>query len=549
MAENSRGQSTHTPSAGAALPEPSAGVFRTIFRASPESVSISRAADGVFLDVNEGFERLSGYRRDEVIGRSSLELGCWAEGSENRSRFVQQLRETGSIRDYEARWRHRDGRIQDCEISGEIVDHQGVQHLVLIVRDVTDKNRALAALRESEERYRHVFEASTDGISIRTMDGKLIAVNPAMCEMHGYSHEEYLSLPNERVIPPQMMPMWAEFKRTLQHQGHFRREVKSRHRDGHLIDFDLQGITIPYQGGTRMVTIARNITETKRAAEALAANERLLRTVLNASPNSIFVKDRDGRYLMVNEAMARRNGTTVEAMVGTRDTEYARKWLTTPEQVERFRRSEQDVIDSREPLFIPEEQYVFTDGTTGWFQTTKIPLTVNDNPNCLLGVAVDITRRKLAEIELRRLNEELAAERTTLNEKNIALSEVLKHMEEERQSYKHEICDSVEKLIMPVLTRLKGGGKQLGVKELAVLEDSIKAIVAKDIDRFTSNLDKLSSRELDVCELIRRGYSSKEIAEKLNISEHTVLKHRQAIRRKLQLANKDVNLAAYLRSR
>jgi PAS domain S-box-containing protein len=396
---------------------------------------------------------------------------------------------------------------------------------------------------------------------------------------------------------------------------------------------------------------------------------------------------------MVNEAMARRNGTSVEAMIGARDVEYGHRWLTTPEKIEHFRQSEQEVIDSQKPLFVPEEEFVFLDGSTGWFQTTKVPITVDGNPHCLLGVAVDITRhkeaereirssehrfrtliehttdaifcyeydppipvdlpidkqvrrlrsgtlvecndvcakaygaasakevvgkqlselfgtsdesiaslfremikggyrtidgegvqvledgthryflnnahgvvesgqlvrvwgtfrdvteQKLADRELRRLNEELVAERIALNEKNIALTEVLRHMEEEQQSYKHEICDSVEKLIMPVMTRLKRGGKQLAVKEVAALEDSLKAIVAKDIDRFRSNLDKLSSRELDICELIRGGRSSKEIAKELKISEHTVLKHRQAIRRKLQLANKDVNLAAYLRSR
>ncbi len=80
------------------------------------------------------------------------------------------------------------------------------------------------------------------------------------------------------------------------------------------------------------------------------------------------------------------------------------------------------------------------------------------------------------------------------------------------------------------------------------MEDAINSIIGKDIDSFTNNLAKLSPRERDVAELIKQGRSSKQIAQALNIDVLTVHKHRDSIRRKLQLKHKDLNLTSFLRS-
>ena len=82
-----------------------------------------------------------------------------------------------------------------------------------------------------------------------------------------------------------------------------------------------------------------------------------------------------------------------------------------------------------------------------------------------------------------------------------------------------------------------------------MLETTLTTIVGRDFDQFKSDLAKLTPRELDICEHIREGRSSKDIAALLNISSQTVHKHRQLIRRKLRISNKAVNLATYLRSR
>ena len=107
----------------------------------------------------------------------------------------------------------------------------------------------------------------------------------------------------------------------------------------------------------------------------------------------------------------------------------------------------------------------------------------------------------------------------------------------------------MEKLLKPINARIKKNDGSLRKKDIALLESGVNGIVDSDTDRYKDNLTKLTPRELDICDLIKKGYSSKEMAAFLNVSVQTVHKHRQVIRRKLQLNNQDVNLAAYLRLR
>ncbi|MCH7691256.1 MAG: PAS domain S-box protein [candidate division Zixibacteria bacterium] len=151
--------------------------------------------------------------------------------------------------------------------------------------------------------------------------------------------------------------------------------------------------------------------------------------------------------------------------------------------------------------------------------------------------------------DLREASEKLRAESQELTLKNIALNQVLIHLEKEKQNYKEQISESVESLLMPIVKKLKKRGGNLSPRDISLLENSLDSIVGKEIDVFRKNLVKLSPRELDICELIREGKSSKEISSVLNLSTLTIHKHRESIRSKLQLKNRSTSLSAYLRVR
>ncbi|SDB10071.1 PAS domain S-box-containing protein [Desulfonatronum thiosulfatophilum] len=146
----------------------------------------------------------------------------------------------------------------------------------------------------------------------------------------------------------------------------------------------------------------------RQLKEDIAAREQIehrlkeqsdhLRLVIDTVPNYIFAKDIDGRFLLANKAMADVFGLPPEDVVGKTDRDHS----PSDEMVEFFRKADLAVIESGRPLFIPEEKSLRKDGTVGWFQTIKIPYRhpESDRP-AILGVAVDITERKLIEEAVR----------------------------------------------------------------------------------------------------------------------------------------------------
>jgi two-component system, cell cycle sensor histidine kinase and response regulator CckA len=134
------------------------------------------------------------------------------------------------------------------------------------------------------------------------------------------------------------------------------------------------------------------------ATEALRRQRAFLRQVIDLNPNLIFAKDRDGRFTLVNQAVANIYGTTVEALIGKSDADFN----PNREQVEFFRRMDLAVMDSAEPSVIPEEVITDAAGRTHWLQTVKIPIVADDGSvDQILGVATDITDRKHTEQALR----------------------------------------------------------------------------------------------------------------------------------------------------
>jgi len=166
---------------------------------------------------------------------------------------------------------------------------------------------------------------------------------------------------------------------------------------------------------------------------------------------------------------------------------------------------------------------------------------------CILAVTRDVTQQKEQQKKLRELEETLRREQVDFVRKNVALNEVLQHIEQEKSIYRHEIATKMDGLLRPMLRKLQEQGR-LERRDVDLLERGLDETFGRDIDQFKNNMSKLTPRELDILEMIRTGRSSKQIAEALDLSSQTVHKHRQSIRRKLQIDHREINLATYLRS-
>jgi len=153
----------------------------------------------------------------------------------------------------------------------------------------------------------------------------------------------------------------------------------------------------------------RRITERTRE---LSEVNVFMRNVLDSNPNFIYVKDYDGRFTLVNDAVSKLYGTTVENLTGKFDSDFN----PNPEEIERFLRDDRRVMDTQTRL-VTEEQITDSEGASHWLKTVKLPLVSEDwQSRQVLGVSVDITQAKKSEREIRDLNAQLAQNLAELSE-------------------------------------------------------------------------------------------------------------------------------------
>jgi PAS domain S-box-containing protein len=172
-------------------------------------------------------------------------------------------------------------------------------------------------------------------------------------------------------------------------------------------------------------TLARSFDEMmenlKNKMADLDESQNLTRNIIDTDPAIIFVKDCDGRYLLVNKAMAGLFDTTCKDMLGKTNMDFLGSAISSSEQIDKFAGDDRKVILSQKPLFVKEEQFASPKGWSKWLQIYKIPITIKGNPKCVLGIGVDITERKKNQDETNSLNRELITATEKVETANIEL--------------------------------------------------------------------------------------------------------------------------------
>lgn len=275
--------------------------------------------------------------------------------------------------------------------------------------DITQRKQAEEALRESEERIS--LAANTAGLSLWMWDATRDEswVTPEGRRLFGWDESEPITL--ERFIrtlhPDDREPTREAVLRSLQNGGDYLAEFRVVLRGGAIrwvatrgrIEFDPNGRPL------RMRGVSIDITDRRRAEEALETERRFLRQVIDIDPNFIFAKNREGRFTLVNQAVADAYGTTVEDLIGKTDADFN----PNREEVEFFHRMDLEVIDTLKERFTAEERLTDAEGKIRWLQTVKRPILDTDGTaRQVLGASTDITQRKEAESELQRNRQELA---------------------------------------------------------------------------------------------------------------------------------------------
>lgn len=255
--------------------------FAAAFHNSADYLSIVRAADDRFIEVNDAFERMTGYARADVLGRTALDLNLWGE-PQRREGVLAEVFESGAVRDVATVLRRKDGELRRVVAAAALIDIGGEQGVMWTVRDVTEQAAAVEALRASEAKFAAAFRNSADHIVItRVADGVIVEVNDAFCRATGYTRETALGKTTLE-LGAWVEPARREEARRLviAHGTLSNFAFRQRRHDGSVMHCLLSATIVEIGGEKCILSAARDISERVAAEEASKLlNKRLQATV------------------------------------------------------------------------------------------------------------------------------------------------------------------------------------------------------------------------------------------------------------------------------
>jgi PAS domain S-box-containing protein len=286
---------------------------------------------------------------------------------------------------------------------------------------------ALAEQRLAEESYRKLFEGSVDGIYVTTPAGALLNANPALARMMGYeTPEELINSIGDITHTIYVNPSAREiYQSMMQRDGMVREfEYQVRQRTGSILWLSDSATVVRDEAGevARYEGTVRDITDQKRAEDAIAEGRRLLQQVIDTVPAVINVKNRDLRYVLMNRYMAGIFGIDPADAIGR----------TTSDLMSRYGAKKTDENDKRvlatsRGLGFYEEEYMDSAGSVRQWLVNKLPLLDADGGiESIVTVALDIGERKRGELEMRKAKDAAEAALRNLRETQNSLIEAEK---------------------------------------------------------------------------------------------------------------------------
>jgi PAS domain S-box-containing protein len=383
----------------------------------------TRDAGGDTIAISPSAREVLGYEPDEFLNKARR---LWwkrihpADAGRIRAAF-QDLIQRGASYAVDYRIRRSDGSwiqvrekgIVRRELAGGpqadgVLVEVDRERVGAVTAYLEERARLEKALTDSVQRYMVLFEDALMGIFHSLPDGRILRVNPALAAMFGYATPEEMvasvtDVGRQLYADPARR---AEFLEALAAaEGWLRAETLYRRKDGSLLTVNeiVRKILQPDGTVAYFEGFMEDVTERKRAEAADRRSRDLLRTVINSTPDWIFVKDLDHRYLLVNRSFAAGSGLHPSDMVGRPDSDFWPRELCFGDPARNVRgyREDDRAVFAGEVVRNPDNSATLADGAVRLFDTIKIPLRASDGTVYgVLGYSRDVTERRTAEAEL-----------------------------------------------------------------------------------------------------------------------------------------------------
>ena len=450
--------------------------FSKAFRQSPLAVTLINARDHRYIEVNETFEEMTGWRRDEVLGRTPMELGIWVDPS-HRDKIAEELLAGKQVRNINFMFRTKDGTVRAGLGSSELIQIDGELCTLSAVADVTERLRVQEALKQSEQRSRDlVLRSPVAMVVTRGTTRKNEIVNLKFTEMFGYTIED---LPDEAHWWPLAYPderyrqsVKAEWETRIRNTTGRHTEiepmdalVRCKNGTGRYIEFHFASL-----GDTALVSFV-DLTERQMAEDSLRESEERFRLVANAAPVMIWMSDPDKSCTYFNQFWLKFTGRSIHQELGE-------GWIEGVHPDDRLRCSStySQAFDRRE-VFRMEYRLRRHDGEYRWVFDQGVPRFNADGSFAgYIGSCIDVSERKQAQQALSDINRKL-----------------IEAQEQERAWIARELHDDINQRLALVSLNMEGLLKDSGVLPASVtqLAEEIReqlSILGSDIQSLSHHL-------------------------------------------------------------
>jgi len=470
--------------------------FRLIAETSLDGIFQSAGPSGKLIFMNDAFARMLGYTKIELLGCNTLDLIAEEDFLKLAPIAQNVVRDKPAHGEY--RLKHKAGHLVHVHFSVVPMKLKGEIVRSGILQDITERKRVEEALRENEQRLSSIYETVGDVIFYLAVETegqyRFISVNPSFYRVTGLSQDQIIGKTVTEVISePSLTMVLGKYRQAIQAKTIVHWEEISDYPTGRLTGevsivpvFDDKGRC------THLVGSVNDITERKRAEEALSESEERYRMLAEATHDMIFSINRDDRIEYVNSFAARSIGLQPAGLIG-----QPREQFFSKRDNKRLKNSLEQVIKSGEAKCF-DHKVLFPVGAL-WLSTWLIPLRDSSgNIKAILGVSRDITDRKQVEASLQRAKNELekrVAERTASlsasQEKLRKLTQqIVNGQEEERRRVSRELHDEAGQMLITLKYSLDSVINELPDNLLPISQRLFEAITR--IDQTSERIRSLS---------------------------------------------------------
>jgi PAS domain S-box-containing protein len=407
-------------------------LYRNMIELSPDAI-VAANLKGTILLCNSAAAKMSGYSKNEMVGKHFSRVGIVRfSAAPKYLKIFTSTRRQKIPEPLELRFYRKDKTIVWTEILVGWLKVGSRTIAQATIRDITERKKMTEELAKSEARYRSLVEEAGVSIARTDAEGRLSFVNNALCQVIGYSKQELMGKPFFDLLHlDDKKKVLALFKQAFNHpQDNLNLEFRVVHKEGHTLHMSSRPTRLEYEGKiVGFNIIVEDITERKRAEEALRESEERYRTLVENATDFIYMIDAEDRILSLNQAAAKLLGRESEELIGKKVFNMFPKDMAT-----RFSKEFRLAFKAGKTIMASDK--LEAAGQKIWVSTSLSPIRNEDNEVvAVMGVTRDITEQKRMETELQEKNEQLDAQ-----------NEALRLQSEELMAQQQELMEKTEEV-------------------------------------------------------------------------------------------------------